>query len=79
MQERVKPKKKSVNLSVDADLLEEARAAGLNLSEALRAGLEHALREHRLEAVRDEHRHAIEAHNRFIVKHGLLSDEWRKF
>ncbi len=79
MQERVKPRKRAVNLTVDAELLDEAKAVGLNLSDALRQGLEAALREHRLERARDEHRSAIEAHNRFIEKNGLFSDDWRKF
>lgn len=79
MQERVKPRKRAVNLTIDAALVEEAKAAGLNLSEELRQALEKALREHRLRKARDEHRPAIEAHNQFVEAHGLLSDEWRKF
>ena len=79
MQEHVKPKKRAVNLTIDTGLFEEAKAAGLNFSEALRSGIEAALQEHRLRAAREEHRPAIEAHNRFVEKHGLLSDEWRKF
>ena len=79
MQEHVKPRKRAVNLTVDAKLHEEAKVAGLNLSEALRSGIEAALQEHRRRAAQEEHRPAIEAHNRFIEKNGLLGDEWRKF
>ncbi len=79
MQEHVRPRKRAVNLTVDTRLLEEAKAAGLNLSEALRSGIEAALQVHRLRTAREEHQPAIEAHNRFVEKNGLLSDEWRKF
>ena len=79
MQERAKPRKRAVNLSIDAALLEEAKAAGTNLSALLEKALVSELQEARLEKVRAEHRPAIEAHNRFIEKNGLLSDEWRKF
>lgn len=79
MQDRAKPRKRAVNLSIDAVLLEEAKAAGTNLSAVLEKALVSELQETRLEKVRAEHRQAIEAHNRFIEKNGLLSDEWRKF
>lgn len=42
MPERVRKPKRAVNLSIDAELLAEAKAAGTNLS----AVLETALREH---------------------------------
>jgi antitoxin CcdA len=79
MQERPKPRKRAVNLSIDADLLEEAKAAGTNLSSVLEKALVAELEENRLQRMRTEHRSAIEAHNQFVEKNGLLSDEWRKF
>lgn len=79
MQERVRPRKKAVNLSIDSALLEEAKAAGVNLSAVLEAALAAELRASREDRLRAELRPGIEAHNRFIEKHGFLSDEWRKF
>ena len=79
MQERVKKPKRAVNLSIDAELLAEARAASTNLSTLLEQALAGELEGVRLEKMRSEHRDAIEAHNDFVAKHGLLSDEWRKF
>ena len=79
MQERVKKPKRAVNLSIDADLLATAKAAGTNLSAVLEHALAAELESFRLEEMRSEHRAAIEAHNEFVAMHGLLSDEWRKF
>ncbi len=79
MQERAKPKKRAVNLSIDADLVVEAKEAGVNMSEMLERTLENELKERRAEKWRQENRKAIQAHNRFIKAHGLLSDDWRKF
>ena len=79
MQQRVKKPKRAVNLSIGADLLAEAKAAGTNLSAVLEQALAAEREGFRLEKMRSEHRNAIEAHNEFVAKHGLLSDEWRKF
>jgi antitoxin CcdA len=77
MQERVKPKKRAVNLTVDADLLAEAKNAGLNLSELLEATLRERIRQQRWDGWRAENKAAIESMNRFVAKNGLLSDKYR--
>ena len=79
MQESIKPRKRAVNLSIDAALLDEAKAAGTNLSALLERGLKEELRIAREQGLKAELRASIEAHNEYIEKHGLLSDEWRKF
>jgi antitoxin CcdA len=79
MQERIKPRKRAVNLSIDASLLDEAKAAGTNLSALLERAIENELRSSREERLKAELRPSIDAHNQFIEKHGLFSDEWRKF
>ena len=71
--------KKAVNLSIDAELLAEAKEVGTNLSALLEQALKEALRERRWQKWREENREAIEAHNKFVEEHGLLSDEWRNF
>ncbi len=76
---RTSSRKKAVNLSIDANLLAEAKEAGINISEALERTLSNELKHDRWEKWRRENRAAIEAHNEFIREHGLLSDEWRKF
>lgn len=77
MQERVKPKKRAVNLTVDADLLAEAKGAGLKLSELLESTLRERLREQRWNGWRTENKAAIESMNSYVAKNGLLSDKYR--
>lgn len=79
MQDKPARRKKAVNLSIDAELVAEAREFGTNLSATLEQALREAHREKRWAKWREENRAAIEAHNRFVTEHGLLSDEWRKF
>jgi len=71
--------KRPVNVSVNEDLLEAARALNINFSETL----EDAVREIILHETRArwlaENREAIEAHNRFVERYGLWSDGLRQF
>ncbi|MFN3883847.1 MAG: type II toxin-antitoxin system CcdA family antitoxin [Rhodocyclaceae bacterium] len=71
--------KKAANLSIRADLLEEARAYKINLSQTLEAALQAELKKEKERRWREENRAAIEAYNRFIEKHGLPSDRYRNF
>lgn len=77
MQERVKPPKKAVNLSIDAEFRAEAKAAGINSSAALEAALQGALKERRRQKWRDDDKAATESMNRYVAKHGLLPDRHR--
>ncbi len=78
MQERVKKPKRAVNLSIDAELLAEAKAAGMNLSAALEEALQDALKEHRWQKWRDDNKAVTDSMNRYVAKHGLLSEKYRK-
>jgi antitoxin CcdA len=73
------PQQKTINHSIDADLLAEAKEAGTNMSALLEQALKEELRERRWQKWREENREALEAHNRFVEEHGLLSEEWRTF
>jgi antitoxin CcdA len=66
--------KRPVNLSIDSDLLQQARELKVNLSKALEERLAAILREERARRWQEENREAIEAYNRFIDKHGLFND-----
>lgn len=66
--------KKAVNLSINTDLLHQARELNLNLSKALEERLAEILKEERARRWQEENREAIEAHNRFVEKHGLFND-----
>jgi antitoxin CcdA len=71
--------KRPANLSVNSDLLRQARALGINLS----ATLEEALAERLHRRQRDEwlaqHRAQIEAYNRAVDERGVFSDGLRSF
>jgi antitoxin CcdA len=67
-------RKRPVNLSIDSELLQQARELKVNLSKALEEGLLAIVREERARRWQEENREAIEAHNRMIEKYGLFDD-----
>ncbi|MBU0751124.1 MAG: type II toxin-antitoxin system CcdA family antitoxin [Gammaproteobacteria bacterium] len=71
--------KKAANLSVRADLLEEARARKINLSQTLENALQAELKKHREAEWLEQNKEAIEAYNRHIERDGLWSDGMRLF
>jgi antitoxin CcdA len=71
--------KKAANLSIRADLLEEARAYKINLSQTLEAALAVELKKEKERRWLEENQPAIDAYGRFVEKHGLLSDRYRNF
>ncbi len=78
MQDRPsKPKKKAVNLSIDAGLAAEAKAAGTNLSAVLERALTEQLRTHREQAWREQNWAAINASNAELERNGLWADRYR--
>jgi len=77
MQDTASKRKRSVNLSVDGALLQEARSAGVNLSAAFDEALRSKLSEHRIAKWREENRAAIEASRRELEENGLWADDYR--
>jgi len=71
--------KKAVNVSIPADLLDEARTLDINLSSTLEAALEEQLRVRRREAWRAMNHESIEAYNRDVEERGVFSDGLRSF
>lgn len=71
--------KRAANVSIRVDLLEAARAAGLNLSATLEAALDRELAEAKRKTWRNENREAIAAYNEHVEKHGAFSDGVRSF
>jgi len=72
-------KKQPVNLTVDGELLKEARQAGIKLSEVFEAHLGALLREKRRKQWLEQNREAIEAYNRRIARSGMFGDRFRRF
>jgi antitoxin CcdA len=71
--------KKAANLTVRADLLEEARAYKINLSQTLETALQAELKKEKEHRWLEENRAAIDAYNRELAEHGLWSDGLRQF
>jgi antitoxin CcdA len=72
-------RKKAANLSVDEQLLAQARRLKLNLSQVLEAGLAEAIRRENREQWLRRNRAALDAYNEHIEKHGAFSDGLRSF
>lgn len=72
-------RRKPTNLSLNSDLLREARAMRLNLSQILEQRLTELLREYRRREWLRENREAIDDYNRRIERRGVFSDGWRRF
>ena len=71
--------KRAVNLSVDAALLEDARAFDINLSRTFEEGLRNAVAETKAAAWRRENAAALEASNAWVAEHGLSLARYRRF
>jgi antitoxin CcdA len=71
--------KRATNLSIRSDLLEAARAAGVNLSATLERALAEELASVKRAQWREENREAIAAYNVHVDGHGTFSDGVRSF
>lgn len=74
-----KAPKKSTNLSINSDLLTQAKQNNINLSRALEQRLVEMLLEENRGKWREENNEAIEAYNRRIEVSGVFSDNLRNF
>ncbi len=78
MQERLL-RKKPTNLSLDQDLLSEAKAYGINLSRASESGIRRAVAGARSENWKRENAAALTSSNHWVEAHGLPLDKYRQF
>ncbi|MCW2348841.1 type II toxin-antitoxin system CcdA family antitoxin [Sphingobium sp. B12D2B] len=72
-------KRKPVNLSLDAGVVEAAREAGINLSQTCEAALRAAAKAERERRWQEENRGAIEEWNAWVAEHGLPLAKYRQF
>ena len=75
----IKPARRPTNVSLAANLVEEAKALEINLSRACEAGLEAALKQERKRRWQEENREAAEAWNVWIEENGLPLARYRQF
>lgn len=71
--------KKSVNLSINADLLQKAKSLDINLSATLEAALVAEVKRLRAERWLKENKASLDAYNAYVEKHGVFSDGLRGF
>jgi len=71
--------KRPANLSINSDLLLQAREHRINLSQALEQRLVEILRDEKQRLWQEENREAIEEYNRRIEAQGAFSDGQRLF
>jgi antitoxin CcdA len=71
--------RRPTNVSLDADLVAEAKALGINLSHACEAGLIAELKAAREAAWLRENAAAIESSNRWLTQNGLPLGQYRRF
>ena len=71
--------KKSANLSINADLLQQAKKLNINLSRALEQHLAEIIRQAQRSHWLEESKDALEDYNRRMEKHGTFSDGLRRF
>ena len=71
-------RKRTVSITLNADLHEKARVAGINLSRVAERALAEALRQRLAEQVEAEVRQDLEAYNRLVEEHGSFADLARR-
>lgn len=71
--------RKATNLSINADLLRQARELGLNLSRELEVRLLEVIAERRRAAWLADNEEAIAAYNEHVERSGVFSDGLRTF
>ncbi|MBI5922774.1 MAG: type II toxin-antitoxin system CcdA family antitoxin [Betaproteobacteria bacterium] len=71
--------KKAANVSLAENLLSEAKALRINVSQAAEAGVARAVAEKRAEIWLRENAEAVESSNAYVEKHGLPLEKFRMF
>lgn len=71
--------RRSANLSLEADMLDEARALDINLSRAAQDGIRRAIAAEKTRRWKEENAEAIRSSNEYVEKHGLPLEKYRMF
>ena len=71
--------KKSANLSINADLLQQAKKLNINLSQTLELHLAEIVRQAQRSQWLEENKEALDEYNRRIASRGTFSDGLRRF
>lgn len=71
--------KKATNITLDGDLLREARDLGVNVSRAAEQGVQQAVAHMRAERWQQENADALQDYNDWVTAHGLPLAKYRQF
>lgn len=71
--------KRAANLSIDSELLSEARRHNINISRAAEIGIAQALAAAKSALWKKDNRAAIQSSNAYIEANGLPLDHYRQF
>ncbi|AXY43853.1 type II toxin-antitoxin system CcdA family antitoxin [Halomonas sp. JS92-SW72] len=71
--------KRATNVSINSDLLQQARRLGINLSATFESALSDKVRAEQRERWQRENSDAIRAYNQFAEEHGTFGDSERTF
>ncbi|MCC5826224.1 type II toxin-antitoxin system CcdA family antitoxin [Alkalimonas sp.] len=71
--------KKRTNLSIDSQLLQDAKQLGINVSQSAEAGLAKAVKLKKQQLWLQDNSQAIDSSNYFVAKHGLPLAKYRLF
>ncbi len=71
--------KKATNITLSADVLAEAKAMGINISQACDQFLREMVRSERERRWQQDHADFIAAYNQTVETEGLPLEQWRTF
>lgn len=71
--------RKSANLTIDAQLVDEAKALKVNLSRAAQDGIARAVAKEKAKQWQEENAEAIQSSNEYVEKYGLPLEKYRLF
>ena len=71
--------RKSANLTIDAQLVDEAKALKVNLSRAAQDGIARAIAKEKAKQWQEENAEAIRSSNEYVEKYGLPLEKYRLF
>ncbi len=71
--------RRPTNLSIDLELMEEAKALSINASRAAEDGIARAVSEEKSRRWKEENREAIEGWNKWVEENGLPLAKHRMF
>ena len=72
-------RRRGTNVSLDASLVEEAKALGISLSQSCEQGLAAAVKAERERRWLEENRSAIESNHAYLAKHGMPLARFRRY